>query len=70
MGGENSITYAVPITQKPEGETAIYRSPYTKDKLYGSPTPELTTIKAIIINSSKQYPNNPALGTSPLTQAR
>jgi hypothetical protein len=37
MGGTPSIIYAVPVTQKKEGESAIYRFPDFKDKLIGQP---------------------------------
>ena len=37
MGGGASINYCVPVTQKPEGESAIYRAPGTKDKLCDRP---------------------------------
>ena len=53
MGGSASINYCSPVTQKPEGESAIYRNPFTKDKLYACPAPGLETMKDIIINSSK-----------------
>lgn len=62
MGGGASITYCVPVTQKPEGESSTYRCPSTKDKLYSCPTPELNTMKQVILNSLKQFANRPALG--------
>lgn len=62
MGGGASINYCVAVTQKPEGETSVYRSPLTKDQLYPSPTKELTTMKAILLNTLSQYASNPALG--------
>lgn len=62
MGGETSINYCVPVTQKPEGESAIYRCPTTKDKLYSCPEPELNTMKAIILNQYKKNGNRKALG--------
>lgn len=37
MGGTPSILYAVPVSQKKEGESAIYRSPIFKDKLHDRP---------------------------------
>jgi hypothetical protein len=37
MGGSPSITYAVPVTQKIEGESAIYRAPEYKDNIIGRP---------------------------------
>lgn len=62
MGGSASINYSVPVNQKPEGESAIYRNPYTKDKLYDSPSPGLNTMKIILLNSLKQHSNRPAMG--------
>lgn len=62
MGGSASITYCVPISQKPEGESAIYRNPLSKDKLLDRPDPALGTMKEIILNSYKVYGNYPALG--------
>lgn len=70
MGGGASINYCIPVTQKPEGETSIYRNPLKKDQLYGSPTEQLTTMKAILLNTLKEYGNNPALGTFTLTQGK
>lgn len=70
MGGGASINYCVPVTQKPEGESAIYRAPGTKDKLYDRPQPNLDTIKKIILNSYQKYANNPALGKYSLRQER
>lgn len=64
MGGGASLTYSVPVTQKPEGESAIYRNPSSKDKLYDRPEPALGTMKDIILNSYKLYGKNPALGKS------
>jgi len=64
MGGGASITYCVPVSQKAEGESAIYRNPLTKDKLYDRPEPALGTMKDIILNSYKLYGNCQALGTS------
>jgi hypothetical protein len=64
MGGEASITYCAPHTQKPEGESAIYRNPFTKDKLYDRPEEGVGTMKAAILSSAKRYANRPALGTA------
>lgn len=64
MGGGASINYCVPVTQKQDGESAIYRSPLAKDKLFDRPEPALGTMKDIILNSYKLYANNPALGKS------
>lgn len=68
MGGGASINYAVPVTPKVNGESAVYRAPANKDKLidgYG----ECKTMKDILINSGKKYSNNPALGTTSSMQA-
>jgi hypothetical protein len=37
MGGNQSIEYATPISEKPEGSTAIYRHPLFKTGLVDSP---------------------------------
>lgn len=63
MGGSASeIRYAVPISDKPEHETAVYRSPEYKDKLLDRPEPHLGTMKDIFINSSNKYRDRRALG--------
>jgi len=62
MGGAPSICYAVPVTQKKEGESAVYRSPAFKDKLYDRPEPHIATLKDVFINCYKKFANNPALG--------
>jgi long-chain acyl-CoA synthetase len=62
MGGGASINYCTPVTQKPEGESAIYRNTDYKDKLYDRPAPNLGTMKEILLNSFKVFPKNPALG--------
>lgn len=63
MGGGVSISYAVPVTPKIQGESAIYRSPQFKDKLCDG-LGNLKTMKELLINSGKQYGNLPALGMS------
>lgn len=70
MGGTPVINYAEPITQKHEGQSAIYRSPIFKDKLIDRPAPNLGTMKDIFINSSKKYADLPALGTNILYLGR
>jgi long-chain acyl-CoA synthetase len=62
MGGTPSILYAVPVSQKKEGESAIYRSPIFKDKLHDRPEENIVTLKDVFINSYKKFANNPALG--------
>lgn len=62
MGGAQSITYAVPVTQKQPGESAVYRSPEYKDKIHATFGPNLSTIKEVLINSFKIYATSPALG--------
>jgi hypothetical protein len=55
MGGSASINYAVPVTAKVDGESAIYRFPDFKDKLLDRFQDELKTMKDIFINSAKVY---------------
>lgn len=62
MGGTQSITYAVPVTQKQPGESPIYRLPDFKDKIHATFGPNLSTIKEVLINSFKVYGKSPALG--------
>lgn len=70
MGGTTtSISYAVPVTQKVEGESAIYRFPDFKDKLLDRFQDELRTMKDVFLNSANVYAERPALGTLPTTQA-
>lgn len=68
MGGAPSITYCVPVTQKPEGESAIYRLAEFKDQLRDRPKENLGTMKDVILNSSKLYADFPALGKSLIIQ--
>lgn len=63
MGGAQSINYAEAVTEKKEGETAIYRYPGYKNGLLDSPTKELKTMKDILVYSSIIYAKNNALGT-------
>lgn len=63
MGGAAPLNYCTPVTQKPEGETCIYRNPSTKDKLYSCSSPQLDTMKQVILNSLKKFSDRPALGT-------
>lgn len=69
MGGGSSINYMVPVTAKTPGESPVYRYPEFKDKLYAYLDPNLTTMKALFINSYKKYANNPALGIALPIQA-
>lgn len=62
MGGGASTTYCVPVTQKPKGESSIYRNSKCKDRLLDRPEASLATMKDIILNSVKKYGNNEALG--------
>jgi hypothetical protein len=63
MGGGASVNYAVAVTPKVNGETAVYRAPASKDKLIDGHG-ECKTMKDILINSGKKYSNSPALGTA------
>lgn len=48
MGGTQSIEYAVPINEKGEDSTPVYRNPKVKDGLCSFPKPHLKTMKDII----------------------
>lgn len=69
MGSSSSITYAVPITHKIPGESAIYRFPDFKDKLFDRPEDDLRTMKDVFLNSYRKYAHLPALGKRITTQA-
>jgi long-chain acyl-CoA synthetase len=62
MGGGPSIQYTVPVSQKKEGESPIYRLPEHKHKLLDRPEEHLGTMKDVLINTHKKYGNNQALG--------
>ena len=68
MGAEKSITYAVPVTQKLPGESAIYRYPDFRDKLFDRFEDNLRTMKDVLINSSTKFANSPCLGNPSLMQ--
>lgn len=64
MGGNNhSILYAEPITNKPEGESPVYRHPNFKKGLIDGPFEGVKTIKQVLINSMKEHATRNALGT-------
>lgn len=62
MGATSSINYAVPVTQKIPGESAIYRFPQFKDKLFDRFEDNLRTMKDVLINSYIKYGQQDALG--------
>jgi long-chain acyl-CoA synthetase len=64
MGGGSSIQYTIPVTQKPEGESAVYRLPEYKHKLLDRPEEHLLTMKDVLINTYKKYGSYEALGIS------
>lgn len=68
MGAEKSITYAVPVTQKLPGESAIYRYPDFRDKLFDRFEDNLRTMKDVLINSATKFANSPCLGKPQLMQ--
>jgi len=37
MRGGASIAYCMSVTQKPQGESTVYRSPKSKGRLFGRP---------------------------------
>jgi long-chain acyl-CoA synthetase len=63
MGANATINYAVPVTHKVEGESAIYRFPDFRDKLFDRPEDALYTMKDVLIHSAHKYAQQPALGT-------
>ena len=68
MGAQKSITYAVPVTQKLPGESAIYRYPDFRDKLFDRFEDNLHTMKDVLINSALKFANSPCLGNPSLMQ--
>lgn len=64
MGGAPSrdVIYAVPVSQKREGETAIYRHPDHVKNLLVAPGPGLDTLQAVFLNAVKQYKYKKLLG--------
>lgn len=63
MGGGNStIEYAIPINEKPKGETQVFRGPMFKDGLIDGP-PGIKDIKNALLTSVAKHGKNNALGT-------
>lgn len=64
MGSANSagLLYAVPVSAKREGETAIYRhADHTKNLVTG-PHPDIKTMKDVFLYAAKKYSNKKLLG--------
>jgi hypothetical protein len=64
MGTQESIIYAVelPNQDQPANSTKILRNPKCLNGLYDSPSPDLKTMKDIVLNSFKKYPENKCFG--------
>ena len=64
MGGNHSeIIYSVPISEKKEGETAIYRNTNVKQNFAKLSVPELNTLQDVFLNGVKNFPNDNLIGT-------
>lgn len=64
MGASNSsILYAEPMTEKPQGETSIYRHPEFKNELTVEAYPGGRTLKDIFIHAKETYGNKNAVGS-------
>ena len=64
MGGSSSdIRYAVPITDKVEGESPIYRFPDFKDELVDRPQKNITTMKDVVLYACAKFADKNSLGT-------
>lgn len=63
MGGNcPSISYAIPVSDKPEDSTPTFRHPNFKNGLHDSPKPHLKTMKIVVQESFKKYGNSNCLG--------
>lgn len=58
MGNSSSFQYSVPITEKPKGESAIYRSPHFKNAFIESPHPDVKTMKDAVKYVCAKYGKN------------
>lgn len=63
MGGNNSIEYAVAVSEKKAGESPVYRNPTNKDQLYDGPAPNIKEMKAALLHSCEIHAKNNCLGT-------
>lgn len=62
MGGNSSsIEYAVPVSEKKPGESAIYRNPLYKDKILDGPG-DIKDMKRAILHTCTQHTKNNCLG--------
>lgn len=63
MGGNSStIEYCVAVTEKKQGESAIYRNPMFKDKILDGPG-DVKDMKKAILDSCSLHTKNNCLGT-------
>ena len=63
MGGNTiSIEYAVPVSERKPGETAVYRYPDFKDHLTDGPSENLKTMKDVVKNSFASFGPSNMLG--------
>ncbi|CAD8132100.1 unnamed protein product [Paramecium pentaurelia] len=66
MGQGQTKFYAVPIGEKKEGESHIYRNPNNTEKLLDNFEGE-TTVQGIFLRSCRKFPNNKCLGKQVVT---
>ncbi|CAD8054344.1 unnamed protein product [Paramecium sonneborni] len=66
MGQGSSKFYAVPIGEKKEGESHVYRNPNNTEKLLDNFEGE-TTVQGIFLRSCRKFPNNRCLGKQIVT---
>lgn len=64
MGGNSSsdLIYAIPVSQKREGETEIYRHPNHTKELILVPENGVNTMQDVFLNSVRKYPHKKLLG--------
>ncbi|KAL4469391.1 hypothetical protein ABPG74_004644 [Tetrahymena malaccensis] len=64
MGGSQSQVhiYTEPVTEKKDGETAIYRNMQSKEKLFEYPSEDLQTLQAAIMKANSLYKDNEFIG--------
>jgi len=64
MGANQSNRlYNVPVSEKKEGETPIYRNPKYTSQLVFEPAPGITSLQDLVVFGHTNYPNNELFGT-------
>ncbi|CAD8136283.1 unnamed protein product [Paramecium octaurelia] len=66
MGQGSSKFYAVPVGEKKDGESHVYRNPNNTQKLLDNFEGE-TTVQGIFLRSCRKFPNNRCLGKQVVT---